>query len=104
MEITSVILKPKITEKVQTMRALPNPKLSFYVNLNASKHQIAAAFESMFGVKPKSVNIINGKPSKARYSNRSRYNYTKAFKVAYITVSGADFSNLNKQVEEAAKE
>ncbi|AEW45936.1 50S ribosomal protein L23 [Mycoplasma haemocanis str. Illinois] len=104
MEITSVILKPKITEKVQAMKTLPNPKLSFYVNLKASKHQVAIAFESMFGVKPKYVNIINEKPSKARYSNRSRYNYTKASKVAYITVSGEDFSNLNKQAEEAAKE
>ncbi|OAL10366.1 50S ribosomal protein L23 [Candidatus Mycoplasma haematobovis] len=103
MEITSIIIKPKITEKTQNLKSLANPKLTFFVNRRATKHQVALAFKTMFGVEPKAVNIINNKPAKARYMLKSKHNFTKANKTAYITVSGEDFSGFQEKLEPEAK-
>lgn len=104
MEISSVIIKPRLTEKTQIMRGFKDPKMAFVVNSKANKHQIANAFTSMFGTKPKSVNVLKRKSSKARFMNKSRKNYHKGFKVAFIAVSSEDFLQLqNKVMQEMQK-
>ncbi|WP_216083135.1 50S ribosomal protein L23 [Candidatus Mycoplasma haematohominis] len=98
MEISSVIIKPKLTEKTQLMRGFKNPKMAFVVNSKANKYQIANAFFSMFETKPKSVNVLKRKPAKARYMNKNRKNYHKGFKIAFITVNADDFAQLQDKV------
>jgi large subunit ribosomal protein L23 len=56
-----IILKPIITEKALVEQS--QGKYAFWVSLRASKNQIAEAFESVFGVKPLTINtvVIKGK-------------------------------------------
>lgn len=98
MELTSIILKPRLTEKTQNMRNFKNPKMSFLVHKNANKNQIGVAFKALFGIKPESINTVNRKPSPARFMNKSRHNFHKAFKVAFVTVKTEDFKNLQDQL------
>lgn len=51
-----ILNKPVITEK--TLADQANGRYVFYVDIKANKHQIAAAFESTFGIKPISVNTL----------------------------------------------
>lgn len=98
MELTSIILKPRLTEKTQNMKNFKNPRLSFVVHREANKNQIGVAFKALFGVKPEAINTVNHKPSPARFMNKSRNNFHKAFKVAYVTVKTEDFQNLQNQL------
>lgn len=103
MEITSIIIKPKITEKTQAAKTFFNPKMAFYVNSKSNKNQISEAFRVLFGVKPSCVNVINVKPSPTRVTSRSRKNYTKSFKIAYITVSSSDYLEFQSRIENSEK-
>lgn len=98
MELTSIILKPRLTEKTQNMRGLQNPKMSFVVHRKANKNQIAVAFKALFGIKPESINTINRGPSPARFMNKTKHNFHKAFKIAFVTVKTEDFQNLQDQL------
>lgn len=100
MEITSVIIKPKVTEKTQNMKTFSDPQMSFVVNAKANKFQIANAFAALFGVVPKSVNVLKRKPTSTRFMNKTRHNYTKEEKIAYIKVSSSDFEELQKKSED----
>lgn len=57
MKAQDVILKPVITEKAMDM--LPAKRYVFKVADAATKPEIAAAVEELFGVKVASVNTIN---------------------------------------------
>ena len=78
-----IILKPIITEKSNDLTA--DKKYTFKVASGATKPEIAAAVEELFGVKVASVNTINvkRKPKSLRYST----GYTAAWKKAIVTLT-----------------
>jgi large subunit ribosomal protein L23 len=72
------ILSPVITEK--STRASEYNQVTFKVPLTASKPEIKAAIESLFGVKVKAVNTIRvkGKTKRFRGTLGRRSDYKKA--------------------------
>jgi len=77
-----IILKPVITEKA--MDGIANKKYTFKVAPDATKPEIAAAVEELFGVKVAKVNTINmkRKPKRLRYAT----GYTAAWTKAIVTL------------------
>ena len=71
MKVQDIILKPIITEK--SMDMLPEKRYAFEVAKNATKADIAAAVEEMFGVEVECVRTVNvcGKPK--RYGVHAGY-------------------------------
>ena len=61
--VADIIVKPLITEKAMDM--LPSKRYAFKVASNATKPEIAAAVEKMFGVEVAKVNVVNV-PSKPK--------------------------------------
>ena len=61
MQSNLTILTPAFTEK--TLAQQENGKYTFWVKKDATKGQITASFEAVFGIKPLSINtvIIKGK-------------------------------------------
>ena len=79
-----IIKRPLVTEK--SIAAQSVGKYGFVVDLKASKGQVAAEFESLFGIKPLMVNmfIIKGKV-KSNWKTRTPI-LRPNFKKAIITV------------------
>jgi large subunit ribosomal protein L23 len=61
MQSNLIVLKPVFTEK--TLLQQENGKYTFWVKKDATKGQIEASFEAVFGLKPLSINtvIVKGK-------------------------------------------
>lgn len=81
--IHNVILRPLLTEKTAYQGDLDN-KFSFKVNVKATKLQIKAAVEELFGVKVAKVNtmVMPGKPKRfGRQMSR-----TAGYKKAVVTL------------------
>ena len=72
------LLRPVITEKA--MKSSENGQVTFQVPLAATKTDVKAAVEALFGVKVKSVNTIriNGKTKRFRGEIGKRSDYKKA--------------------------
>ena len=78
-----IILRPVITEESMMGQALK--KYTFKVDKKATKPEIKAAVEKLFGVKVEKVNTINVKGHLRRYG---RYEgYTSAWKKAVVTLT-----------------
>ena len=73
-----IILKPAITE--QSMEAVEEKKYVFYVLPTATKTEIKAAIEEIFGVKVEKVNTVNvlGKTKRMGRTTGKRPDYKKA--------------------------
>ncbi len=73
-----LILKPLITEKAAIAQSLN--KYSFIVIKDASKVQIKKAIKEIYGIEPKTVNLINMEGKKRRFgrSTGRRSDYKKA--------------------------
>jgi len=56
MELTEIILGPKITEK--TMALVSNGKYTILVNKKANKNQIKEAFKKVYKVDPIKINVV----------------------------------------------
>jgi len=79
-----ILNKPIITEKTLIDQA--HGRYSFFVALNATKGQIAHAFEQHFGIKPLAVNTLKHK-GKTKNDQRRRVTFKKTdTKKAFITV------------------
>ena len=103
MQLTNVIIKPYLTEKSYTRRAEDKKKYAFIVNINANKRDIAMAFESIFDITPESVTTMVRK-SVATRTGTLHPGYTKAFKIAYVTLpKGKDISVSKEEFEAKAK-
>ena len=78
-----VIKAPIITER--SMDDAAERKYSFKVDVNASKTEIKAAVEELFGVEVAKVNTMNydGKLKRQGYTK----GYTSSFKKAIVTVT-----------------
>ncbi len=82
-----IIIRPIITEKSNRLME-DYKKYTFEVALDATKHEIKHAVESLFGVKVLKVNTMMVKPKKKRVFGKFRkYGYTRAYKKAIVTVS-----------------
>ena len=80
--VYDVLIRPIVTEA--TMNEIADKKYSFEVLPEASKPEIAAAVEEVFGVKVAKVNVINVKKKPKRLGVHS--GYTKAWKKAVVTL------------------
>ena len=80
--VYDVLIRPIVTEA--TMADIADKKYSFEVLPEASKPEIAAAVESVFGVKVAKVNVINVKKKPKRLGVHS--GYTKSWKKAVVTL------------------
>ncbi len=80
--IENIIVRPLITEK--GMAGLAERRYAFEVSKGATKADIAAAVEAMFGVKVKSVNTINMKKKPKRLGVHA--GYTGEWKKAVVTL------------------
>ena len=78
-----IILRPIITE--ESMMGTEMKKYTFKVAKGATKPEIAAAVEKLFGVKVSKVNTMNCVGHKRRYG---RYEgYTSSWKKAIVTLA-----------------
>jgi large subunit ribosomal protein L23 len=80
--VYDVLIRPIVTEA--TMNEIADKKYSFEVLPDASKPEIAAAVEEVFGVKVAKVNVINVKKKPKRLGVHS--GYTKSWKKAVVTL------------------
>ncbi len=81
--IENVIVRPLITEK--SMAAIAEKRYVFEVAKDATKADIAAAVEAMFGVEVASVNTINMKKKPKRLG--VHMGYTSEWKKAIVTLT-----------------
>ena len=81
--IENVIVRPLITEK--SMAAIAEKRYVFEVAKDATKADIAAAVETMFGVEVASVNTINMKKKPKRLG--VHMGYTGEWKKAIVTLT-----------------
>lgn len=82
--LTNVLIAPHITEKTSTAMQNSN-HYSFRVQRNASKPEIKAAVEIMFGVKVKAVQVVN-EAGKSRRFGRTP-GRTSDWKKAYVRLA-----------------
>ena len=78
-----IIIKPIITER--SMDMLADKRYVFKVQPDATKPEIAAAIEEMFGVEVASVNTISMKKKPKRLGVHS--GYTSEWKKAIVTLT-----------------
>ena len=91
-----IILKPVITEK--SMDGISSKRYTFKVASDATKPEIAAAVEELFGVKVAKVNTINMKKKPKRLGYH--FGYTSEWKKAIVTLTESSkeiefFNGLN---------
>ncbi len=80
--IENIIVKPLITEK--SMAGIGEKRYAFEVAKDATKPEIAAAVEKMFGVKVDYVNTINMKKKPKRLGVHA--GYTSEWKKAIVVL------------------
>jgi len=80
--VYDVIIRPIVTEA--SMTEIADKKYSFEVLPEATKPEIAAAVEKVFGVKVDKVNVINVKRKPKRLGVHQ--GYTKSWKKAVVTL------------------
>ena len=83
MNTYDIILRPVITE--QSMETVADKKYVFQVAINATKTEIKAAVEEIFGVKVAKVNTISVKGKKKRMGRNE--GYTSDWKKAVVTLT-----------------
>lgn len=104
MQLTNVILKPYLTEKSYSKRVEDKKKYAFIVNIKATKKDIELAFASIFDIEPEAVTTMIRK-SVATRTGTMHPGYTKAFKIAYITLpKGKDIAISKEDFEAKAKQ
>ena len=81
--IYDVIIAPVISEK--SMDGIENKKYTFKVATDATKADIAAAVEKVFGVKVAKVNTVNCKSKPKRLGVHA--GYTSEWKKAVVTLA-----------------
>lgn len=103
MELTKVIIRPYLTEKTYAKRSADKKQYAFIVDIKADKKAIAMAFASIFNIEAESIKTMIRKPVATR-TGTAHPGYTKAFKIAYITLpAGADIALSKADSEAAAK-
>lgn len=82
-----ILIKPLVTEKFTRLGEKLN-RYGFIVKLDADKHQIKRAVESMYDVKVSAVNTMRYEGKKKSRPAKRRYivGRTSAFKKAIVTL------------------
>ena len=70
MHLYDILKRPVDTEKTRYQGGLDAPQYSFEVDRRASKQQVKAAVEQIFGVDVLKVHIVNVQPKRGRYGRR----------------------------------
>ncbi|ADX97957.1 50S ribosomal protein L23 [Mycoplasma suis] len=96
MEVIDVIREIYYYQKGHHYRSSKSYKIVFLVDRRANKVMIKKAFKTMFGVQPEKVNTQNRHPQPARIMPKSRKNFTKAKKIAFIYLKKEDFEKLRQ--------
>jgi large subunit ribosomal protein L23 len=92
MEFTRIIIRPMHTEKTYAFQAMEAKKYAFYVDPKATKHDVALAFESIYGIKPTKVATQIRKPAKVR-TGTAKPGFSKLTKIAYVSLPlGSDIA------------
>ena len=91
-DISSVIVKPRITEK--SVAQSENNVYTFIVKRSSNKQQIRAAIKALYNVTPVKVNIVNKKPAERMVGSRNRTKHVAGMKKAYVYLKKGDTINL----------
>lgn len=91
MKLSDTLIRPLVTEKT-TSHLGTDRTYAFEVGLTANKHEIAAAIESVYGVKVETVRtiVMRGKAKRFGKHTGKRSNWKKA----YITLAQGATLNL----------
>ncbi len=93
--IMNVLLSPHVSEK-STVVGEKNNQVVFKVAVDANKHEIKRAVETLFDVKIKNVHTINVKGKKRNF--RQKPGRCKDWKKAYISLAeGQDLNFAGKE-------
>lgn len=93
-KIVGVLVKPMVTEKASLVGQYG--KYVFEVEPKANKIEIGKAVESIYGVKPVSVNIIHVRGKQVRYGKT--FGQTKKKKKAVVTLKEGDKIEIHEGV------
>jgi len=88
MELTQVLLKPRITEKMTELAEGAN-KVAFLVNPKANKLEVKKAVEAAFNVTVLNVNIVSVAP-RDRVRQGKAVGTKPGYKKAYVTLGEND--------------
>jgi large subunit ribosomal protein L23 len=91
-DISSVIVKPRITEK--SVGQSENNVYTFIVKRSSNKIQIRDAIKALYNVTPVKVNIVNKKPAERMVGSRNRTKHVAGMKKAYVYLKKGDTINL----------
>jgi len=90
MDHLTVIVKPLLTEKTNSLRESKRKQYAFEVNPRANKHEIRDAVEKLFGVKTLACAVVNvrGKQKTMGMRGGKRASgLTSSWKKAYVTLA-----------------
>lgn len=88
MDLTTVLLKPLLTEKTTMLKDEAN-QVAFYVHPQASKIEIGKAVEKAFDVHVTAVNIVRRAPANRKRQGRV-IGRKPGWKKAYVTLAEGD--------------
>lgn len=88
MELTTVLLKPLLTEKT-TMLKDASRQVAFYVHPGANKVEIKRAVEKAFDVTVEAVNVVRRAPADRERQGRV-IGRKPGWKKAYVTLAEGD--------------
>ncbi|WP_308620605.1 50S ribosomal protein L23 [uncultured Desulfovibrio sp.] len=88
MELTTVLLKPLLTEKT-TMLKDASRQVAFYVHPGANKVEIKRAVEKAFDVTVEAVNVVRRAPANRERQGRV-VGRKPGWKKAYVTLAEGD--------------
>lgn len=91
-DLTSIIIRPRITEKASLV--MENGVYVFEVLQRATKKEIAKSIESIYGVKPRKVNIVKMNPRKFVSRMRGKSGMKSGMKKAYVYLKDGDSIEL----------
>ncbi len=103
MDITTILIKPILTEKSYFQSLGERKKYYFQVDLKANKASIRQAFRAIYGINPLKVNVKRLKSARAK-KGTAHPGRTKAQKVAIITLApGVEILVTGQKPDEAQK-
>lgn len=91
-DITSVIVKPRITEKSALL--MDKNVYTFEIRKNTTKYEVRDAIIALYKVTPISVRIVNKQPRHSMSSSRGRDMMEHGLRKAYVYLKKGDRINL----------
>lgn len=91
-DLSSVIIKPRISEKSVGMGE--KNVYTFIIRANATKYDVRDAVKQIWGVTPVKVNIVNKSPRQYLSRSKGRTVSEKGMKKAYVYLQAGDSIEL----------